>query len=148
MLRYLIQRLMWVIPVLWFIASVVFILMKLIPGNAASLLDDETTAKRSSRNDIYQQYLERTGQHLPLFYVRLRSAAEPDTLIKVQPHREQEFLQKMAQQYGNWPLIADYYTQLKKLKQIEFPVPEANYQQQIAILFISTDKNTIIEGFY
>jgi peptide/nickel transport system permease protein len=147
MFSYLVQRLLWVIPVLWFIASVVFILMKLIPGNAASLLDDETTARISSKNDIYQQYLERTGQHLPLLYIRLRSAAEPDTLIKVKSHREQKFLRKMALQYGNWPLIANYYIQLKKLKEINLKAPEASYQQQLSILFTSTDKTTIEKAF-
>jgi peptide/nickel transport system permease protein len=145
MLRYLLNRIWWIIPTLWFISSVVFILIKLIPGEAAFLLEEDTAVKSTSRAAIYRQYLERTGQHLPLFYLRVHSWAEPDTLHLIQSGKEQHFLRKMALQYGSWPCIARYYTDIKNLKKISNQIADAEirafYQKQTSLLLSSTDRD-------
>jgi peptide/nickel transport system permease protein len=143
MLTYLLNRILWIVPALWLICSVVFILIKLIPGEAAFLLEEDTAVKSTTRAAIYRQYLERTGQHLPLFYVSIKSFTEPDTLYKIQPPKEQIFLRKLTWQYGSWPLTVDYYYQLKNFNKVSARIPDpqlrALYQKQAAILLSSTD---------
>jgi peptide/nickel transport system permease protein len=138
----------WIIPTLWFISSVVFVLLKLIPAQAAFLQEDESGVNSASRSAIYRQYLERTGQNLPLFYVSLRSVAEPDTLLTILPVKEQQFLRRLALTYGNWPLVAEFYAQVLKLravsKQLSNSQLRSYYQVQIAKLFETTNSNTLL----
>ncbi|MDO1450324.1 ABC transporter permease [Rhodocytophaga aerolata] len=147
MVNYLLKQIWWIIPTLWFISSAVFVLLKLIPGEATFLQEEESGVNSASRSAIYRQYLERTGQNLPLFYVSFRSAAEPDTLKSILPISEQQFLRSMALTYGNWPLVAEFYTHLLKLKAISKkqsdPQLRSYYQKQLTKLFEARDATTL-----
>src|SRR5690606_37161670 len=96
---YLCRRIILSIPALIIISSVVFFLSKVMPGSVASSFmeqDDLLSIPTSleSREEIFRQYLERTGQDIPLFYFNIASLAEPDTLYRIFPENHQEFLQR------------------------------------------------------
>jgi peptide/nickel transport system permease protein len=136
MLIFLLKRLLLLLPALWLISSVVFIFSKLIPGDALSdrLFSSEQmaagTASTAARQAVYAQYRQKTGLDLPLFYAGIRTAAEPDTLHRVWPAPEREFLQRLVFQYGNWPEISRYYHSLIHLRQTvqEAPLESASKQ--------------------
>jgi peptide/nickel transport system permease protein len=116
MLRYLLKRIVWMIPTLWFITSVVFILSKLIPGEIFFSEENASTGDLQKDKAAYQQYLQRTGQDIPLFYFSLQTAAEPDSLYRLYTAQEYTFARRMLFQYGNWPEIASYLEQLRILQ--------------------------------
>ncbi|MCC9167933.1 ABC transporter permease [Pontibacter harenae] len=79
MLPYVLKRLALSVPFLWLLASLVFLLSRSLPGNFGEeriLQQDSYYSKgsNSSRQQVYQDYLQRTGLNLPLFYFSL---AEP-----------------------------------------------------------------------
>jgi peptide/nickel transport system permease protein len=116
MLKYLLKRILWMIPTLWFITSVVFVLSKLIPGNTF-LSEENSTGNLQRDRDAYRQYLQRTGQDVPLFYISLHTLAEPDSLYRLFSAQEYTLAKRMIFQYGNWPAIAGYMEQLRVLQQ-------------------------------
>ncbi|QHT67463.1 ABC transporter permease [Rhodocytophaga rosea] len=117
MLKYLLKRIIWIIPTLWFITSVVFILSKLIPGDTFSSEENASTGNLQQDREAYQHYLRRTGQDVPLFYVSLHTLAEPDTLYRLFSVQEYSLAKRMIWQYGNWPAIASYMEKLRVLQQ-------------------------------
>lgn len=110
------------LPAIWLIASLVFFLSKNIPGNAADYRFEDAgqepnqTVKAEIRRKAYRQYLQRTGQNLPLFYVSLATAAEPDTLYKIWPETDRIALKKLLSRYGNWKAVSDYYHSISGLQ--------------------------------
>lgn len=121
---HIVKRLALGIPTLLIISSIVFFLSKVLPGNAGTyLLEDnmrlETQAQMEVRQSIYNEYMVRTGQNLPLFYLNLTSLAEPDTLYRVFPVSHQSLLQKLCFQFGNWLEIKDYYNAILDFQKAE-----------------------------
>ncbi|RAU83388.1 ABC transporter permease [Pontibacter arcticus] len=122
MLGFFIKRLLYALPSLWLIVTLIFILSRLLPGSFASenILHSQSESyysksDKSAKQQAYQNYLLRTGQHLPLFYFSVTANPEPDTLYKVYPESERLHLQKLAWQYGNWPLVTAYYKNLQRI---------------------------------
>ncbi|KAA9325034.1 ABC transporter permease [Adhaeribacter soli] len=123
MLKFAAKRLLMLLPAIWLLGSAVFLLSRSVPGSAAEMQAEETAqnaisnAKAEARKRVQAQMLQRTGQDLPLFYFRIGSAAEPDTLYKIFPVTEQQTLKELVLTYGNWPEIAAYYKTVQKLKE-------------------------------
>src|SRR5688572_23318730 len=109
------KRLLVLLPAVWLLASAVFLLSKSIPGSASELQFEQATestnssAKAEVRQRAYRQMLHRTGEDLPLFYFRVGTAAEPDTLYKVLAAKDREALKEFTLRFGNWPEISAYY---------------------------------------
>lgn len=124
MLLNLVRKLVLFLVALWAILSVVFFLSRSLPGSTESQLfgsASETTISASqvkAQKQTYQQYLRRTHQDLPLFYVSLASAAEPDTLYKVLPETDKHALKKLIFRYGNWAQIAAFYKGVQQFQTI------------------------------
>ncbi|MHA6248121.1 ABC transporter permease [Pontibacter sp. CAU 1760] len=80
---HLLKRLLLIIPALWALGTIVFLLSRILPGSYASerILGAEagfySTGATADREAAYQAYLHRTGQDLPLFYFSLSPAALP-----------------------------------------------------------------------
>ncbi len=53
MFGYAIRRILWIIPVLWFVATVTFFLMHFVPGGP---FDDETTRSASTTRNLENKY--------------------------------------------------------------------------------------------
>ncbi|MBF9254882.1 ABC transporter permease [Pontibacter sp. 172403-2] len=120
---YLLKRLFLAIPVLWLLATLVFMLSRLLPGSyaAESILQEGNGyyAKGSAadRATAYQQYLIRTGQHLPLFYFSVSSGATPpDSLLRLLPEAAQHNLQQLAWHIGNWQEAYTFWRTLQELQ--------------------------------
>ncbi|WP_018478258.1 ABC transporter permease [Pontibacter roseus] len=131
MASYLLKRILLAIPVLWGIATLIFLLSRLMPGiYGAELLGQSDSgyfgkADANSREKAYRQFLHRTGQDLPLFYFSLSPATEPDTLHLIFPESERLFLKRLSWQYGDWQLVSSFHNSLKYVEQAT-PVAQRN----------------------
>lgn len=119
---HILKRLALGVPALFIITSVVFLLSKAMPGNSGTYLLEHDgggispLADEEERENIYRTYLQRTGQDKPLFYVALSSMAEPDTLYKIFPEKQRDFVKQLCFAYGDWRYVHDYYQSLKRLQ--------------------------------
>lgn len=117
MLLYLLKRLLLILPTVWLISSLVFLLSRIIPGTHADVAAEamETTLGgpgRKVNQNLYLTQLRQQGLDKPLFYFALTTQAQPDTLYRVFPLQHQNLLQTLLHRYGNWPLVAAYYRSL------------------------------------
>ncbi|WP_161891022.1 ABC transporter permease [Pontibacter russatus] len=80
---YLLKRLLQALPALWALATIVFLLSRLLPGTFGSerILQNSggyySKGTAADRQAAYQDYRKRTGQDLPLFYFSVAPATEP-----------------------------------------------------------------------
>src|SRR5690606_33671859 len=94
------KRLLVLLPAVWLLASAVFLLSKTLPGASVAMQLDQasentnSSAKAEARMRAYRQFLHRTGQDLPLFYFRIGTAAEPDSLHQIFPETDRQALKK------------------------------------------------------
>jgi peptide/nickel transport system permease protein len=110
-----------ILPTVWLIGSVIFLLSRIIPGSYADLLAEaEQTAiggaGLSLNRTSYLKKLADSGKDKPLFYFSVKTRAQPDTLNRVFPVRHQKLLQTLLNRYGNWPAVAAYYQSLLVLQ--------------------------------
>lgn len=111
---HLLRKILVALPALWLLASLVFLLSRLLPGSFAEerLLQDASgyyaTATQANRQQVYRDYVQRTGQHKPLFYVSVSAAPLPDTLLFVFPEERRMQLTSLQMQCRNWALISAY----------------------------------------
>lgn len=128
MLKYLVARILYFIPVLIAIALLAFIISVNAPGDPVERLTEAAQSGSvlsvKSTNQIEQQkyWTTRLGLDLPLFYLSIHSMAYPDTLYKVYNKNEQEALSRMIDKYGDWNYISDYYLQIVLLEQLNYTV--------------------------
>jgi peptide/nickel transport system permease protein len=114
---YFLKRLLLVLPTLWVISSIIFLLGRLLPGPAGSQMffrDTEASygeTGNAARLEAYRSYLRRTGQDKPIFYFGLSSGAEPDTLHRIFPDRDQELVRRLLFRFGHWPSVSSFYRQ-------------------------------------
>lgn len=151
MLPYLLKRLLYALPTLWLIASLVFLLSRLLPGTFASeIILQESSGLTGggsvvSRQNAYNDFLRRTGQDLPLFYVSLQAALAPDAAAAGTSSGRQ--LEKLTWLYGDQHLAAAYLQSIISYKNA-LPVDKKQaYQQQLEQLYAATkayDINTLL----
>ncbi|MFD2512521.1 ABC transporter permease [Pontibacter locisalis] len=146
MLPFLLKRLLLALPALWLLATVIFVLSRLLPGpsGAEQILQENggyyNKGSVESRQEAYRSYLKRTGQDLPLFYFSLKAGTQPDTLDLVFPESDRLLLQRLSWHYGNWPLVAAYF---KSLKNVEVALGHASSIQELELLYTSTSPEYI-----
>lgn len=138
MLAFISKRLLLLLPTLWLISSVIFLLSKLLPGQAGTQQFDRDIESaygevgHAARLQAYRQYLHRTGQDLPLFYISLRSRSEPDTLHRIFPASDQYHLQQLTLRYGHWPSVAAFYRQAQDFQRQVYALPPAEGKLALA----------------
>jgi len=148
MSRYLGKKLMILLPSLFIITSLVFVFQKAAFEQTSFSDEEEVLSLRSgavstkTRERVRREYRHKTGQDLPVFYLSVRTWAEPDTLYRVWSARDRDFLRKMLGTYGNWQPIAAYYQKLLMLEAHTDPgwslsVSKA-WNQGVASLFRTT----------
>jgi len=80
MLIYIARRVLWLVPVLWFVATVTFVLMHAVPGGP---FDDEAPRTANTREHLEAKY--GLSESLPTQYVRyMRGLASGDLGISFQ----------------------------------------------------------------
>lgn len=123
MATYVLKRFLVAVLMLWFIASAIFFLSKLMPGTFGSAHLAHTEAGYYSRSDAdtreryYRQFIQATGQDLPLFYFSLTSSVQPDSLHRVFPERDRHTLQQLAWRYNSAEAAARFLRSVKWLEQ-------------------------------
>jgi len=153
MLKYLLWRLLLIVPTVWLICSVVFLVSRLIPGTYADKYAEMqegfvSGAGKPLTRAAHLKELSANGHNKPLFYFSIRAQSQPDTLQRVFPVQHQKFLQTFISNYGNWPAISAYYKSLLNLqKDIAGLAPEVPHysliQEQTALLFRTTEPDKI-----
>lgn len=137
MLFYIIKRVLFFIPTFFIIALVTFALSTMAPGDpvdlklSAGMRGSEGSGQASDKlagEEAYREITEKLGRNLPTFYFSISSKAYPDTLYKVLRKPERENLERLVDQYGNWPRVDAYYKAAKKLEYaaISLPVDESD----------------------
>ncbi len=79
---------------------------------ARSLAQDPAAYERS-----YRRIAEELGYAQPPFYFTLTNAALPDTLHRIVVNQQRSTVKALAYHFGNWPLVQDYYHQLRTTAQ-------------------------------
>ncbi len=120
--RYIIRRIIYFFPTIIFIALISFILSTQAPGDEVAVqifrqqLENKITVK-----DVDKKYrLWRQERHLdlPVFYFRLASYAEPDTIIHSNVYFEAKVLRRLLFSYGNWEYIQAYGQEIQRVSYI------------------------------
>lgn len=134
MARYLLRRLLLAIPVLWLIATAIFLLSKMMPGAYGSEHLRQTEGSYYSKGDAesrskaYRQFLRDTGQDLPLFYFSITPSPEPDTLNRVYPEHDRQLLRSLSWRYGDAAQAALFFRSLKQVEQEATPTQRRQLQ--------------------
>jgi len=97
----------------------------LIKGNTQGGEAGQINEKISNEKQYYD-ISEKLGRNLPTFYFSVTAAAYPDTLYKIPRAVERENLDRLVNNYGNWPNVSHYYTSLKSLEYAMFDVPRVD----------------------
>ena len=156
MFKYLLGRLLLILPTVWLIGSVVFLVSRLIPGtyadNFAESREGSVGAVNITNRTAYLKDLASKGLDKPLFYFSWRTQAQPDTLHRVFPKLHQTFLQDLISRYGNWPKVSAYYQSLLFLQKEtgQLSGTEQQYKlvpAQIASLFQTAEPQKIKRTF-
>lgn len=137
MLFYIIKRVLFFIPTFFIIALVTFALSTMAPGDpvdlklSAGMRGSEGSGQAADKlagEEAYKEITEKLGRNLPTFYFSITSKAYPDTLYRILRKPERENLERLVDQYGNWPKVDAYYKAAKTLEfaAIGLPVNEAD----------------------
>lgn len=118
MISYLLQRLLWFVPVLLLISLLAFALSKSAPGDPVEMLNSSGSAPMASNpaqaDRLYAETAGLMGLDKPTFYFAITSAAYPDTLHHILRQDRRRVLHHLIGQYGNWPLIEVYYNSIQR----------------------------------
>lgn len=118
MLKYVVRRLLYMIPTLVAITLLTFIISLHTPGDPAMLRlrNSQGLGPEGAREfwPAYAREKTKLGLNLPVFYFSLSRLALPDTFYRIAIPAHRKMLDKLCWKYGNWPQISKYYQQLKK----------------------------------
>ncbi|ARS34722.1 ABC transporter permease [Pontibacter actiniarum] len=149
MRSYLLRRLLLALPAFWLLATVVFLLSRMLPGSFGEerILETEagfyTKGNDSSRQAAYVQYLQKTGQDKPLFYFSLSPSPLPDTLYRVFPEARRQQLQRLTFRGGSWPAVAAFDAAVQQLVQHARQNGQHNLEPHLQVLRYSTDSHKL-----
>ena len=121
MIRYLLRRILLFIPTVLVISLVAFAILVNSPGDPVDRMmmisgnDGAQTARSAQIDEERQNWRERLGLDLPVFYVSVTSYASPDTLHRIVDKEERHSLGRLIREYGNWAEIQEYYRSYRKL---------------------------------
>jgi peptide/nickel transport system permease protein len=123
MLKYITKRTLIFIPTLIAISLITFLISINAPGDPVETILNKKSGEsgQSSKGLVdetaYISLRHKLGLDLPLFYFSLTNATSCDTLYRIAKVEVRENLQHISFNYGNWPLVANYYGTIKKFTQ-------------------------------
>jgi peptide/nickel transport system permease protein len=121
MLKYILKRIIIFLPTLIIISLLAFVISVNAPGDpvermvVAAQSGGEIGSQTVSQIEQKRFWRKKLGLDLPVFYVAIRSLAEPDTLYRVFDKNERSALDRLTSNYGNWDLISAYYHSINDL---------------------------------
>ncbi len=120
MFTYLLKRILLFLPTLVLVSLLSFGLSRLAPGDPVSdYLGEDAFGKYTTPNDLlaaergYAQAAADLHMDKPPFYFSISSQAYPDTMHRVFIGFRRATLEKLAGQYGNWPLVQSWYNGIR-----------------------------------
>ena len=125
MLSYILKRILYFIPTFFIIALFTFLLSAIAPGDPVDLKLSSGMKGSEGQGQVsdklageaaYGELNHKLGRDLPLFYFTITSKAYPDTLYKILRKPERENLERLIDQYNNWPQVEAYYHSVKALE--------------------------------
>ena len=125
MFLYILKRILYFIPTFFVIALFTFFMGAIAPGDpvelklSSGMQGSEGQGQVSDKlagESAYRDLNVKLGRDLPIFYFTITSKAYPDTLYKVLRKNERENLERLIDQYNNWPQIDAYYKSVKVLE--------------------------------
>lgn len=120
MINYIVRRLLLFIPTLILISLLGFVISISSPGDPVERLvntaggNEGIGSGSGSSEALKQEVREDLGLDQPIFYFKIATAAEPDTLYRIPDKGHRKTLKAFSRQYGNWRLIASYYKRVKR----------------------------------
>jgi peptide/nickel transport system permease protein len=130
MLKYLLRRLLIIVPTMFAIMSLSFMISRNTPGDIVATIASSDAADQHSsfrtREDgqrEYQRVKTDLGLDGPVFYVSMKSIAYPDTMHRILRRNEKRGLQRLIARYGNWEEISNYYHAVCRLEDQAYAVP-------------------------
>lgn len=124
MFTYVLKRLLIFIPTLIIISVATFAISKMTPGdpvklalgNSQSQGESGSSADKVATEKAYLAQAEQMGLNDPVFYFSFTNVATPDTLYRYLNRLERSTLERLIDQYGNWPQIETYYRSVRKIE--------------------------------
>lgn len=121
LLGYILKRIVIFIPTLFIISLLTFVLIAAAPGDPAETMlnrssGDGQASDKLATEKSYRELRHQLGLDLPIFYFAFANKAQCDTLIRIPTKNHREMLERVIDQYGNWPQIENYYHHLKELE--------------------------------
>ncbi len=148
MFQYIIKRLALMIPTWLIISVVIFSLSRCAEGDAVSdKLGKSAESNASDRisDALYTETAYNLGLDKPTFYFSILPAAFPDTFYKIIRRDEQQALEQLIWQYGNWSAISNFYKQNKAfLAKIEQNTEGGDFQNNTQQLLIQHSDEVIL----
>ena len=132
MLLYILKRILYFIPTFFVIALFTFLLSAIAPGDpvelklSSGMQGSEGQGQASDKlagEQAYRELNAKLGRDLPMFYFTVTSKAYPDTLYRVLRKNERENLERLIDQYNDWPQIEAYYKSVKVLELAVITLP-------------------------
>ena len=111
MLNYILKRILYFIPTLFFISLIVFLLSK-SSGDYLSCEEDDRFSQEDCRKEAHEK-----GFDQAVFYFSISTAAHSDTLHRIFQEERRTALNKLIGQFGNWEQISTYYKEIHHLEQ-------------------------------
>lgn len=160
MLTYIIKRIAIFIPTLFVISLITFYLSINVPGdpveqmlNSNSEMGSAANAQASER--AYIDKRKQLGLNLPIFYFSLSNAAMPKNLYEIPKKFHRQNLERLIDEYGNWPEIKTYYESLKQFEVAIAGIPKdstnadalINIKEKLQKLYINYEDNAIKAAF-
>lgn len=121
MLKYILKRILIFIPTLIAISLLTYVISINAPGDPVEMMlntNNSGQGQSSQKIATEKSYIDlrhSLGLDLPLFYFSFTNMAVSDTLYKIPKIRHREVLQRLCDNFGNWPYIAKFYLSTKKL---------------------------------
>ena len=121
MLKYILRRIFIFLPTLVAITLLGFAIMVSAPGDpvermvVAAQSSGEIGSQTANQVEQKMFWSKKLGLDLPIFYVSLSTLAQSDTLYRLYDRNEQAALERMTEQYGNWPKVKEFYHSLDRL---------------------------------
>ena len=117
MLRYLVKRLLLIIPTLGIMSLFVFYVAQFSQQDL--LLQKEENSFRAAQNNTIQEWkasyarAQQIGFHHPSLYFSIFRKSSSDTLNRIQDQTIRQNLENLAYQIGDWEKVNRFYTSIK-----------------------------------
>lgn len=151
MLKYILKRILIFIPTLFVVSLLTFIIISMAPGDPAETMLNRNSGGEGQASDklatdeAYQIIRHRLGLDLPVFYFSFTSKADCDTINRIAKKVHRETLQRLTYDYGNWPLVSNYYNAISNLENTVLNVPRDSANAE-AVIALRSDCSRLYEN--